>query len=80
MVPKKVIDVILGWKSWIQKHKCFLMWNAASFCQMRIVWIERNNITLVVWQCLVEITVFKIDVRVISSARHHFYDFSCRFY
>jgi hypothetical protein len=37
MMPKKVIDVLFGGKSWFGRHGSFHICNAVPFCLMWIV-------------------------------------------
>ena len=41
-LPKRVIDLLAGWRNWLGKHSSNV-WNLVPHCVMCIIWRERNN-------------------------------------
>jgi hypothetical protein len=42
VIPRRVLDLFLGWQNWFGKHHSDI-WNLAPLCLMWMVWQERNS-------------------------------------
>ena len=42
VLPKKVIDLLAGWRNWLEKHSSNIL-NLVLHCVVCVIWRERNN-------------------------------------
>ena len=42
VLPKKVIDLLAGWRNWLGEHSLNI-WNLVLHCVMWVIWREQNN-------------------------------------